>query len=106
MSNEEINKATTIENPWSPMRNSLLKDFRSACPVALPGQCPFTTKTQGAVQPQKMHQGEMAMTQGGFVCLVVLYPQALGIHGATDKELHDFCYVWRCIGYLLGIEDE
>ncbi|CAG5077794.1 Protein of unknown function [Cotesia congregata] len=105
MTEEETNKATKIKHPWSPTRNTLVEDFKSACPAASPGQCPFTMKVPG-VNLKKMHQGEMAMTQGGFVGLVVLFPEALGIHGATDKDLEDYFYVWRCIGYLLGIEDE
>ncbi|XP_057339880.1 uncharacterized protein LOC130677222 [Microplitis mediator] len=106
MSDEEMTKAATIENPLSPTRNIILQDFRSTCPVTLPGQCPFAVKSQGPVKLKRMHQCEMAVVQGGFVCLVILYPQAIGIHGATDEQLDDFCYVWRCIGYLLGIEDE
>ncbi|XP_057340710.1 uncharacterized protein LOC130677844 [Microplitis mediator] len=106
MSNEDVDKAAKIENPWSPMRNILLEDFKSGCPVSLPGQCPFLMESLGTVRPKKMNQGEMALTQGSFVCLIILYPQAFGIHGATDDDLDDFCYVWRGIGYLLGIEDE
>ncbi|XP_057340987.1 uncharacterized protein LOC130678027 [Microplitis mediator] len=106
ISNEEIDKAGKIDNAWSPTRNILLQDFRSECPAALPGQCPFTMNTVRAIRPKGLHQGEMAVTQGGFVCLAVLYPEAFGLHGATDKDLDDFCHVWRGIGYLLGIEDE
>ncbi|XP_053598459.1 uncharacterized protein LOC103570505 [Microplitis demolitor] len=106
MSDEELTKAATIENSFSPTRNTLLQDFRSACPVTLPGQCPFAIKSQGPVKLKRMHQCEMACAQGGFFCLVVLHPKALGIHGVTDEQLDDFCYVWRCIGYILGIENE
>ncbi|CAD6208767.1 GSCOCG00003575001-RA-CDS [Cotesia congregata] len=106
ISNEEIDKAGKIESPWSPTRNILLQDFRAECPVAKSGQCPFAAGTVRAVRPKGLHQGEMAVTQGGFVCLAVVYPEAFGLHGATDQDLDDFCHVWRGIGYLLGIEDE
>ncbi|XP_074100389.1 uncharacterized protein LOC141528305 isoform X2 [Cotesia typhae] len=106
MSAEELTKAATIENSLSPTTDVLLEDFRSGCPVTLPGQCPFAEKSKSSVQFLRMHQCEMACAQGGFFCLGVLCPEAIGIHGATDQELEDYCYVWKCFGYLLGIEDE
>ncbi|XP_008546436.1 uncharacterized protein LOC103570462 isoform X2 [Microplitis demolitor] len=106
MSNEDVDKAATIENPWSPMRNILLEDFQSVCPVSLHGQCPFLMGALDSVRLKKMNQGEMALTQGSFVCLTILYPEAFGIHDATDDDLDAFCHLWRGIGYLLGIEDE
>ncbi|KAG8038463.1 hypothetical protein G9C98_006159 [Cotesia typhae] len=92
ISNEEIDKAGKIDNPWSSTRNILLQDFRAECPVAKPGQCPFSIGTVRAVRPKGLHQGEMAVTQGGFVCLAVVYPEAFGLHGATDQDLEDFCH--------------
>ena len=47
----------------------------------------------------------MIGTQFAFVAMIVLYPQKFGLARATDEELEGFIHFWRCIGYLLGIED-
>lgn len=38
--------------------------------------------------------------------LVVLYPEKFGIGRASKKEIEGFIHMWRCIGWILGIDDE
>ena len=47
----------------------------------------------------------MSVTQFAFMGLAILYPEKFGMRKATDHELEGFIHFWRCIGYLLGIED-
>lgn len=104
---EDIDAAAKIEKAWSPTRSSLLQDFRGSCPAPAPGQCPYALAEEDRHKlPKGMNQAEMAATQSGFVCMVILHPEAFGIHGATDEDLEAFCHVWRSLGYLLGMEDE
>ncbi|KAG8038466.1 hypothetical protein G9C98_006162 [Cotesia typhae] len=93
MSAEELTKAATIENSLSPTTDVLLEDFRSGCPVTLPGQCPFAEKSKSSVQFLRMHQCEMACAQGGFFCLGVLCPEAIGIHDIKQRS-RDFLNLW------------
>lgn len=37
--------------------------------------------------------------------LILLHPEKFGIARATDKELEGFVHMWRCIGWILGIDD-
>ena len=50
-------------------------------------------------------QYDMALTQAGFIGMIILHPRRCGIR-CTESELDDFVYVWRWIGYLLGIQDD
>ena len=52
-----------------------------------------------------MNQFDMVQTQFAFVGLVILYPQKFGSVDATDQDLEGFIHFWKCIGYLLGIDD-
>lgn len=47
----------------------------------------------------------MAGTQFAFMGLIVAYPEKFGLGKATVEEMEGFIHFWRCIGYLLGIED-
>ena len=47
----------------------------------------------------------MSGTQFAFMGLVILHPEKFGISRATDKELEGFVHMWRCIGWVLGIDD-
>ena len=47
----------------------------------------------------------MGLVQSGFFGAVLMYPREFGIKCSED-ELDDYVYVWRVIGYCLGIEDE
>lgn len=103
---QEIDKSATIKDNWSSTRGMLLKDFKSTCPIAKPGQCPYSCNDIKEYRYQGLSQGQMACTQCGFICLSILFPQAFGIHSATDEGLEAFCHVWRGIGFLLGMDDE
>lgn len=48
----------------------------------------------------------MSGTQFAFIGLIVLYPEKFGMKRATKKEMEGFVHMWRCIGWLLGIEDK
>ncbi|XP_011705487.1 PREDICTED: uncharacterized protein LOC105460685 [Wasmannia auropunctata] len=48
----------------------------------------------------------MASIQCSFVGLVLLCPQKIGVHNATDEDIEAFCHMWRCYGYYLGMADE
>ncbi len=50
-------------------------------------------------------QYDMALVQCGFMGAVLMYPDGFGIK-CTKKELEDFIFFWRGLGYLLGIADE
>ena len=49
-------------------------------------------------------QYDMGLVQSGFFGAALMYPQDFGIY-CTDAELDDYIYVWRVIGFCLGIED-
>lgn len=51
-------------------------------------------------------QYDLAVVQCGFMGVVTMYPKGFGLAKISQKELEDFIYFWRCIGYLLGILDE
>ena len=50
-----------------------------------------------------MSQYDMAMVQAAFVAPPILLGKALGFN---SENLEDWTYFWRCLGYLLGIDDE
>lgn len=47
----------------------------------------------------------MSGTQFAFMGLVLLYPEKFGMARATEQELEGFLHLWRCIGWILGIDD-
>lgn len=57
--------------------------------------------------PGKVHvsQYDMSLVLCGFMGSSLLYPDQLGIPCCME-ELEDYLYFWKCIGYLLGIEDK
>ena len=103
---KEVDESSKIELAWSPTRASLLEDFRVGCPAPAPGQSPLFSQENQFIRPKGLNQAEMAATQFGFIGMVILFPERIGIHGATDEDLDAFCHVWRSLGYLLGLEDE
>lgn len=104
---EQIDEEATIENPWCDTRQTLLKDFEDSCSKLKPSECPlFANNATSSARFKGLNQFEMAATQFAFVGMIVLFPKDYGMNNATDEELDAFCYTWRCIGYLLGIEDE
>ncbi|XP_067132527.1 uncharacterized protein [Centruroides vittatus] len=50
-------------------------------------------------------QFAMAMTQFAFVGLITLFPTKLAIDW-NKEDTECFLHFWRCIGYLLGMEDQ
>ena len=52
-----------------------------------------------------INQCDMALTQFAFMGLIILHPHKFGLGRATKNELEGFIHLWRCFGYLLGIED-
>lgn len=107
MSNDAYNEKTKIKDAWCPALSRSRRDLESTCPAPKPGQCPY--RAMGSIpdtKNQKLSQGEMSATQFAFVGLVILHPKFFGMHDATDEDLENFCYVWRGLGYLLGVDDE
>ncbi|XP_020294836.1 uncharacterized protein LOC109860266 [Pseudomyrmex gracilis] len=100
MDDEEIDRKCKLEYTHCPLLKAIAKDFEhSVCPM-LKNQCPYTmTRMKG------LNQGDMGGTQFACMSMIVLYPEKFGVY-ASDEELHDFCYLWRGLGYLLGIKDE
>ena len=47
----------------------------------------------------------MSGTQFAFMGLPLLYPEKFGMAGASDGELEGFVHFWRCIGWMLGLDD-
>lgn len=98
--NKEIDAASKIQNPWCPDREIILEDFSS---------CPYPTVENGFINtvfiPKGLNQADMAATQFAFMGMIVLYPREFGVY-ASDEDIEAFCHTWRCIGYLLGIEDQ
>ncbi|KZS17092.1 uncharacterized protein LOC116922918 [Daphnia magna] len=88
-----------------PMLASLQKDAEK-----LAG-CPYVgLRRQPANNDQEepyvyFNQFDMADSQFAFVGVLVLFPHKFGATYASDDDLSGFIHFWRCIGYLLGIED-
>jgi len=60
------------------------------------------------INPDDLHlsQYDLAVVQSGFIGAVILHPDDFGIPRPSPSELSDYVFLWRCIGYLLGIDDE
>lgn len=87
---------------WSPLHEEIREDFQRSCSYPSPEQRPFlTSKTN----PVFVNQMDMALTQFGFVGLFVLFPDKFGAHGISDEDMESFVHLWRCLGYVLGLED-
>ncbi|XP_015121313.1 uncharacterized protein LOC107044080 [Diachasma alloeum] len=106
MSVSEIDRLAKIKDPMAVRTDLLLKDFRASCPAPKVGQCPYAIPEMKGKRSRGLSQGEMGLTMFGFVGLPILFPEAFGIHYASEKDLDDFCHLWRGLGYLLGICDE
>jgi hypothetical protein len=50
-------------------------------------------------------QKDMAITQYGFIGFVVLSRNEIGIQ-SSQKEIEDFCHLWRVLGHVIGIKNE
>lgn len=53
------------------------------------------------------NQFDMVFTQCAFIGLLLWDPERCGINSKDDREdLLAIMYVWRCLGYFMGIKDE
>jgi len=103
LDNEQIKNKSKIAEPWCSDRELFLKDFSAVCPFEKDGR-PLLTINSSHVR--SVNNADMAGTQCGLISLVLLCPQNIGIHNATDEDIEAFCHMWRCYGYCLGIKDE
>lgn len=50
---------------------------------------------------------DMFLTQFGFIGMLILHPKDCGLDGPEQlDQLKALIHYWRCIGYLLGIDDQ
>ena len=47
----------------------------------------------------------MVITQFAFMGLALMHPDKFGMARATDRQLEGFVHLWRCLGWILGIDD-
>ncbi|XP_020280842.1 uncharacterized protein LOC109853305 [Pseudomyrmex gracilis] len=106
LDNEQIDAAATLAKLRCPDHEMLLKDFAAACPFEKPGQCIYPFLDNSPYKPKGVNNADIAVTQASFAGMIVLRPQDMGVHNATDEDIEAFCHMWRCYGYYLGLEDE
>jgi len=104
LDNEQIKNESKITEPWCSDRELFLKDFSAAC--LSENDSFFVTINKSPYAPKGVNNADMAGTQCAIISLVLLCPQNVGIHNATDEDIEAFCHMWRCYGYCLGIKDE
>nr|CAD7452695.1 unnamed protein product [Timema tahoe] len=93
----------TLKQPlWCKLTEELRQDFSSSCPYSPATRIYSAPRGSNRVF---INQADMAVTQFGFVGLMVLYPKRFGAGGASEDDLEGFCHLWRAVGYLLGVED-
>ncbi|XP_025017900.1 uncharacterized protein LOC107368433 [Tetranychus urticae] len=51
-----------------------------------------------------LSQYDMALTQFGFIGLIILHPKQVGFP-ENSQDLVGLIHFWRCVGYLLGLDD-
>ncbi|XP_012225825.1 uncharacterized protein [Linepithema humile] len=106
LDNKQIDKASIIAKPWCPDRELFVKDFTAACPFENFGQRPYMLFSKTPYRPKDINNADMAVAQCCLISSLVLWPQNVGVHDATNEDLEALCHMWRCYGYFLGIEDE
>lgn len=47
---------------------------------------------------------DMAIVQTGFMGAISIIPKKFGLH-ATEQDLADYVFFWKCVGHQLGIDD-
>jgi len=87
---------------WSPLYEEMRDDFQASCPYPSSNQCPFMGYSNSRVF---INQMDMAITQFAFVGLFILFPDRFGAHSVSDEDMGCFVHLWRCLGYILGLED-
>lgn len=106
---EEMESRSAIRNPYCPALRFITDDFSTILPPDSSSAQLYAEQSKYLrtnANAKRINQSEMAYTLFGFMGLPVLYPDHFGIYPKTDEDLDNFCYVWRCIGYLLGIDEE
>jgi len=106
LDNEQFKNESKIAEPWCLDRELFLKDFSAACPFEKDGQRFYVTLNRSSYMPKGISDAYMAGTQCCLIGLVLLCPQNIGIHNATDEDIEALCHMWRCYGYCLGMKDE
>lgn len=48
----------------------------------------------------------MALTQWAFIGILILEPYSCGMHAASKEKIVEIAYLWKVMGYKIGIEDE
>ncbi|XP_043678507.1 uncharacterized protein LOC122634021 [Vespula pensylvanica] len=106
---EEMESKSTIRNPHCPALRFITDDFSTILPPESLSAHLYAEQSKHLrtnSNAKRINQSEMGYTLFGFMGLPVLFPDHFGIYPRTDEDLENFCYVWRCIGYLLGIDEE
>ncbi|XP_025263764.1 uncharacterized protein LOC112637727, partial [Camponotus floridanus] len=106
LDNEQIDNASKIAELWCPDHEIFVKDFAATCPFEKSIQRPYILFEKLLPRLKDINNGDMAGIQCNFVALILLCPQSIGIHDATNEDLEAFCHMWRCYGYCLGMKDE
>ncbi|XP_014478876.1 PREDICTED: uncharacterized protein LOC106746620 isoform X2 [Dinoponera quadriceps] len=106
LSNEQFAVEAKIADPLSLERETFLKTFATECPFKKLGQRPYKTLNASSVTTDFVNNGTMFNVQGGIITLIIIYSQNIGIQDITDDDLEAYCHMWKCYGYLLGMEDE
>ncbi|XP_011706118.1 PREDICTED: uncharacterized protein LOC105461313, partial [Wasmannia auropunctata] len=106
LDHKQIDNECKITEPWCPDHELFLKDFAAACPFEKYGQRPNILIDNSPYKPKGINNADMAGVQCCVIGSVLLCPQLIGVHNATDEDIEAFCHMWRCYGYYLGIEDK
>uniref|UniRef100_A0A0A9XA16 Amylopullulanase n=1 Tax=Lygus hesperus TaxID=30085 RepID=A0A0A9XA16_LYGHE len=102
-SKQELEQKTRLRNVLSP--TEIKCQALATLKGEFSGTCPFWI-SELSHSGTLINQVEMSLTLFGFMGLIVLYPEKLGVIGVTEEELDGFVHLWRVLGYLLGIKDE
>ncbi|KAL2731451.1 uncharacterized protein V1478_004996, partial [Vespula squamosa] len=106
---EEMESANIIKNPYCPAFRFMMDDFSTILPPDSLSDHIYAEHLKHLhinSNAKRINQLEMGYTLFGFMGLPVLFPHHFGIYPKTDEDLENFCYLWRCIGYLLGVDEE
>lgn len=106
---KQIESMSTIKDPYCPAFRIITDDFSTILPPDSVSARIYEEHMNNFCiysNSKRINQMEMSYTIFGFIGLPVLFPRYFGIYPETDEDLENLCYVWRCIGYLLGVDDE
>ncbi|XP_046833642.1 uncharacterized protein LOC124430717 [Vespa crabro] len=104
---KEMESMSTIKDPYCPAFRFITDDFSMILPPdSLLARTYVEHSKHLCRNLMRINQIEMNYTLFGFMGLPILFPHRFGIYPVIDEDLENFCYVWRCIGYLLGVDDK